>query len=571
MPFVPQVALHVDVYDCIKVWEWSCAADVHTFIAHCAKSGIHHLYWRLSIVGTFLHHTKIERQMPNNAEHHHIELSHRMDLLETGVEAAKKYGVKIYPWITMFDEGFAPRLNGQQPVLEEYFFHHDWPVRVMNDSLILCDGIPHPEKWFDSPVPPGFESVIPAVEQSQGCDPKDPWSMYSLFAKNYPQYLTSDRYGTRLGRVLGLSYPEVRKYKLSLIREVMDYGCDGVCLDFTRWPGEHDVKLFDEDVVNVFGYDGPAVSSFQDTYGQNPATMLNSDPRWVQHRCDCGATRFLRDLREMAGSNFSIHTMVYLTDNIKEAFLDTTTWMKNNLVDKVIPFGHAERYGILNRAVDSPHQPPPRRKTYKEWFYEWSKNALIPNKVEFAVNMGVFSDSPSAVYSQRLLSDATLREYIELCRDYRLGGLALYEACHVRKSHMSVIEEFLNHKSTPCNYEPDFQLVATHIDPSKTSWKVEVKVLGNNYLPDRMAFCLNDFPIQDVSIAPATIGRWSSVRGTKGEIPDAIVLESADIQNHTTLQVDAWMGEHKTTTQWDIRLDKTKNTLCINATNSQNR
>jgi hypothetical protein len=77
----------------------------------------------------------------------------------------------------------------------------------------------------------------------------------------------------------------VRDYWLSLLREALAYGIDGLTVYLNRF---HPFVLYEE----------PAVQSFQATHGEDPRDLPEDDPRWVQHCADY-VTGFLRQVRAL--------------------------------------------------------------------------------------------------------------------------------------------------------------------------------------------------------------------------------------------------------------------------------
>ena len=84
---------------------------------------------------------------------------------------------------------------------------------------------------------------------------------------------------------LSLAYPQVRQYWLSLLRETLDYGTDGIQLHLNR----SEPYIF---------YEEPVVSAFKEKYGEDPRRLSVEDPRWVAH-CAGYVTQFIREVRAL--------------------------------------------------------------------------------------------------------------------------------------------------------------------------------------------------------------------------------------------------------------------------------
>ena len=87
------------------------------------------------------------------------------------------------------------------------------------------------------------------------------------------------------GTKLSLAYPEVREYWISLMREALDYGLDGLVVYLNRF------KPF---VL----YEEPTVRSFREKYGEDPRELPEDDPRWIAHGADY-VTTFLKEIRAL--------------------------------------------------------------------------------------------------------------------------------------------------------------------------------------------------------------------------------------------------------------------------------
>ena len=94
-------------------------------------------------------------------------------------------------------------------------------------------------------------------------------------AKHYwqmPQFAKKDKEG-RPTTGLSIAYPEVRDYWLSLLRETLEYGVDGIQLHLNR--------------SNPFVmYEEPVIEAFKERHGEDPRDLPESDPRYVQLQCD---------------------------------------------------------------------------------------------------------------------------------------------------------------------------------------------------------------------------------------------------------------------------------------------
>ncbi len=88
-----------------------------------------------------------------------------------------------------------------------------------------------------------------------------------------------------LGTQGSLSYREVQDFRLSIIREVVEYGMDGVY------------------IVNKgsIGYEEPIVGTFRKKYGLDANELPEDDSRWVSHQGEV-LTEYLRRVRDLLNS-----------------------------------------------------------------------------------------------------------------------------------------------------------------------------------------------------------------------------------------------------------------------------
>jgi hypothetical protein len=129
---------------------------------------------------------------------------------------------------------------------------------------------------------------------------------------------------------LSLAYPEVRQYWLSLLRETLEYGTDGIQLHLNR------------SEPYVF-YEEPVTRSFEAKYGEDPRTLDVEDPRWIQHSAGY-LTRFVREVKELVDEKPGRELGVTLSGrrsgdpvHYTENHCDVDTWIREGLVDRITP------------------------------------------------------------------------------------------------------------------------------------------------------------------------------------------------------------------------------------------
>ncbi len=178
--------------------------------------------------------------------------------------------------------------------------------------------------------------VYPSIRMNPDYDPK--W-MGEAFARMYnsrfwwenPHLRVRDRRG-RLQIKLSYAFPEVRRFKLNIIGELLKYDVDGINLDFLRHPP-------------FLGYEDPLIEDFKREYGVSPLKLPEDDMRWLKFRARV-MTCFMRDVRAMLdragedrGRKLRISVRVDHRDYLRQG-LDIQEWVRKGLIDHLIVSEH---------------------------------------------------------------------------------------------------------------------------------------------------------------------------------------------------------------------------------------
>lgn len=124
------------------------------------------------------------------------------------------------------------------------------------------------------------------------------WGLISRFAGAHPEYRWVMRDGRRCHSQLSFAFPEVREYKLNLLREIMAYQPDGIFFDWIRTGDVRDNPHTDAAGYAIHGYEAPNLERFQADYGLDAHDAPNDDPRWVSLRAE-PQTLFMREARRL--------------------------------------------------------------------------------------------------------------------------------------------------------------------------------------------------------------------------------------------------------------------------------
>ena len=147
---------------------------------------------------------------------------------------------------------------------------------------------------------------------------------------------------------ISYAFPDTRHFAINLLKEVAQYPIDGVCLLYNRRP-----PLVD--------YEPPLVNGFVQEYGEDPRQLPDDDDRWLRYR-SIALTEFHRELRremdmlaEEQGRSERIAISACVL-NRRENYvngLDVATWVREELVDTLLPYTDAPALdGVAEAWVD---------------------------------------------------------------------------------------------------------------------------------------------------------------------------------------------------------------------------
>ncbi|MCY3912622.1 MAG: family 10 glycosylhydrolase [Chloroflexi bacterium] len=161
--------------------------------------------------------------------------------------------------------------------------------------------------------------------------PIDHFNLGDTFAAAHPEWRGRDRNGQTTPRI-AYSYPEVRAYIVSLLREMAERPIDGVCLLYNRR-------------LPLVEYEPPVVAAFQDEYGLDPHALPADDDRWLRFRAR-ELTQFVREVRQAMDEMGAVHgkrlgvsavVMSSEQENLQNA-IDLGAWVEEGIVDTLIPY-----------------------------------------------------------------------------------------------------------------------------------------------------------------------------------------------------------------------------------------
>ncbi len=190
------------------------------------------------------------------------------------------------------------------------------------------------------------------------------------FHTKNPDLVCMSREGKPMPRI-SYAYPKTRRYVISLFREMAtEYPIDGVALLYNRRPP-------------LVAYEAPLVDGFQAKYGLDPRKISETDPRWLRYRAGV-LTQFMKELRaEMdqvaqelkRNKRLEISAVVSRGSENLPHGMDLKTWVREDLVDTLIPYSSSIRLNSYVPAWEDPKDV--------EWFVSLVKGS----KCRLALNL----------------------------------------------------------------------------------------------------------------------------------------------------------------------------------------
>ncbi|HUR57050.1 MAG TPA: family 10 glycosylhydrolase [Opitutaceae bacterium] len=149
----------------------------------------------------------------------------------------------------------------------------------------------------------------------------------STFWWSHPEYRVRGKAGEDRTK-LSYAFPEVREYKLGILRAAAERDIDGINLDFLRHP-------------DFLGYEQPLIDVFQSRHGIDPRTLPATDARWMKLRAEI-MTGFVRDVRALLdaagkknGRRLGLSARVDWKAH-RAWGCDVEAWMKEGLLDYAV-------------------------------------------------------------------------------------------------------------------------------------------------------------------------------------------------------------------------------------------
>ncbi|MDB6156162.1 MAG: hypothetical protein JWL90_4615 [Chthoniobacteraceae bacterium] len=201
------------------------------------------------------------------------------------------------------------------------------------------------------------------------------WGLQSAFSKLHPQFRWRRRNGKTYRSQLSFSFPEVRRYKLAILEELLSgYNLDGIFLDWIRTGDVRDNPQNDTAGIADYGYENPLL--------ETGAVPDNSNEAWIRRRAE-PQTEFMREVRELVHKQkrpvpiaaLVGHPWHYrgelnrIDGNLRGLLLDVAAWAGEGLVDAVVAAGYYRDGGNAELAWRALREET--RGKVDVWTYAW--------------------------------------------------------------------------------------------------------------------------------------------------------------------------------------------------------
>ena len=178
--------------------------------------------------------------------------------------------------------------------------------------------------------------------------PEDSWNAGGFYERN-PE-LRSVNHDRSLAPRISYTYPETRRFVLTVLREIAEYGVDGIALIYIRRPP-------------LVGWEPPLVEAFRAETGLDAHALPADDERWLRFRCRV-LNEFMREVRaeldavarEMGRTKpIAITAMVSgrQEENLRHG-MDAAAWIADGTVDTLIPYTMAPGLDSLKEGWPDP-------------------------------------------------------------------------------------------------------------------------------------------------------------------------------------------------------------------------
>jgi len=301
--------------------------EIEKYFKQIKDLGVTGVQWRVSATGHVMYKSKTATVFPGNNDlskyrpgiQRMASILQEIDPLEIAVREARKNDIKIYIWMTLSDE------KGTSKDIEN--------------------------------------AMVPEI------------------LIKHPEYALLDKEGRPMLGTVCYNVPEVRKYKLDIIRELVEYKADGIYL-CTR---TH-CFYYNKDKDIQYGYNKEIVDEYKKRYGKN---ILKEDfdvNKWLEIRAE-GLDTFMKDaagIIHSAGQKVRLGIKTTQDENrgwpYGKAIMHWKSWVKNKWTDEILVGQYINTPATIKANMNAfKNLNAPDLKIYF-WIqlFDYSKKSLIP-------------------------------------------------------------------------------------------------------------------------------------------------------------------------------------------------
>ena len=336
------------------------AEGVHHMLDMCKAGGWSRIYWRVTDGGRSLYHSKLMKPMG--------------------------------AWDT--DGFWSPQTDADKALFQRYFPHSEQRRKELLDKFAKLD-YAHFDPFAEAvryghKIGLQIHAWVTINEDDHG------WGLTSEFAKKHPEYRWHKRDGTPYHSQLSFAFPEVRKYKLAIVKELLaNYELDGLFLDWIRTGDVRDNPQNDAQGVANYGYEKPLIERFRSRFKKDPRDLPSTDESWARLRAE-PQTEFMREVRKVINKHkrkVPIAAMVghpwhyrgemdKIDGSLRGLLLDVNTWAREGLVDSIVAAGYYRDGGNAEMAAHALKNETDRKVDV--WTYAWVPNSVADVTQTFA-------------------------------------------------------------------------------------------------------------------------------------------------------------------------------------------
>jgi len=298
-----EFTMNLDFFDiCIGLDTWDmrdCDREMERLMAMCAHYGVDRVLFRVSVCGAVCYHTKVMTPAFENV--------------------FTKYKSKGLDTCCANIPSFIPRM-----------------AMVMRriDPLASCAKYAHKHGMKVYAWVTIFDSLYYAPETE--------------FFQQHPEYTWVSKDGKKhIPGVPCYAYPEVRKYRLDQMKELLRYDIDGIFLSVrshSPWPGRK--AGGGNEGARGYGFNEPVVKEYMRRFGKDPRDAKPDgldELRFVQLKGDF-LTQWLREVKEVTskhGKQLAMNTNVAYSDPVRAnwMYVDADTLVRERIVDELCIMG----------------------------------------------------------------------------------------------------------------------------------------------------------------------------------------------------------------------------------------